>query len=471
MASKIHKERTGKGLKISEEIVSKEEMYEEEDDIPSFYRFAGNLPFPPRFQAYASLQSGLHNITAADANHQRVHSAFAQAFPHLNGAPQQNVYAQAAQSPMPLMTGNPTHIDTAFSSSQPVSPATASPAVMKQAPTYSPGGLAQHMPSPMVSVHSPLATPSSAGHTPGESSDHHGFFGPQTVVSSPMSRNNSGFPPLSPSGLPTPVPRTLSLSMGGDCRGSQAERGAVSATQPQFPWSTVPQTNAWGEITWSGAPVFDDASASFEPPAKRRRSQPCIRNHGHHHHTSLHAALNSMRDTLQYDNGTFTTKPPGSLQTLIHKPDGKSSALGFQQQPIVLQNPPPPRTRYSNPARGKIASGSPAETGSADASPAIPEVDEIVEGSVTAASGNISSPHVPDVDFAFNVIPDDSDQLVNQNSNVHDMSGDPEFTKMLEEHHATFQFDPFTHDGIDELGGSWDDFFTLPASQPENEES
>ncbi|KAK3376663.1 hypothetical protein B0T24DRAFT_225237 [Lasiosphaeria ovina] len=39
MASDIHKRRTGKGFKISEEIVMKEEMYEEEDeDMPRSYR-------------------------------------------------------------------------------------------------------------------------------------------------------------------------------------------------------------------------------------------------------------------------------------------------------------------------------------------------------------------------------------------------------------------------------------------------
>ncbi|KAK5662567.1 hypothetical protein OQA88_8480 [Cercophora sp. LCS_1] len=39
MASEIHKKRTGKGFKITEEIVRKEEMYEEEDDeLPRHYR-------------------------------------------------------------------------------------------------------------------------------------------------------------------------------------------------------------------------------------------------------------------------------------------------------------------------------------------------------------------------------------------------------------------------------------------------
>ena len=39
MASEIHKKRTGKAFRITEEIVMKEEMYEEEDDdFPRSYR-------------------------------------------------------------------------------------------------------------------------------------------------------------------------------------------------------------------------------------------------------------------------------------------------------------------------------------------------------------------------------------------------------------------------------------------------
>jgi hypothetical protein len=42
MASEIHKKRTGKSFRISEEIVRKEEMYEEEeDDLPRSYRLLG----------------------------------------------------------------------------------------------------------------------------------------------------------------------------------------------------------------------------------------------------------------------------------------------------------------------------------------------------------------------------------------------------------------------------------------------
>ncbi|BFZ56793.1 hypothetical protein PYCC9005_003841 [Savitreella phatthalungensis] len=58
-ASEIHKRRTGKALKISEQDVINEEMYEEEDDdLPSAYRnlnshlYTGSSSFDARLQAY-----------------------------------------------------------------------------------------------------------------------------------------------------------------------------------------------------------------------------------------------------------------------------------------------------------------------------------------------------------------------------------------------------------------------------------
>ncbi|KAH8655703.1 hypothetical protein BX600DRAFT_72080 [Xylariales sp. PMI_506] len=47
MASAIHKKRTGRGFKVSEEVVQNEEMYEEEDDEPSMRYLAISGQFPP----------------------------------------------------------------------------------------------------------------------------------------------------------------------------------------------------------------------------------------------------------------------------------------------------------------------------------------------------------------------------------------------------------------------------------------
>lgn len=477
MASKIHKERTGKGLKISEEIVSKEEMYEEEDDIPSFYRFAGALPFPPRFQAYATLQSGLHNITAADANHQRVHSAFAQAFPHLNGIPQQNTYAQPAQSLMPLMSGNPASIDTAFTASQPVSPATAminptSPAAVNQTSTFSPGNLPHQMASPMTSVHSPMVTPPAMGHTPTDSPSPHGFFGAQ-VVSSPMSQANGGFPAISPSGLSVHNQRSMSLSSPSERRGSSGERGAVLNTQ-SFPegWAPLQAPEGWSPADWEwhGMPLFDDVSS--EPPPKRRRSQPTIRDHGHHAHTPSFPST-SFRNATQQHNPTFTSKPPGSLQLLYHKSDDKDlAAMGFstqqsfQRQPIVLQNPPPPKSRHPSRSQVRNAGDSSARSSPAETSPMIPEEEEVIEHSDCGNSEATGNPQASDAGFSFDAAPLVPELLADQHAGLHD---DLELTQMLEQP-ATFQFDSLTHEASDDQFGGWEDMLNIPASQPENDE-
>ncbi|KAJ4387855.1 hypothetical protein N0V93_008458 [Gnomoniopsis smithogilvyi] len=92
-ASKIHFERTGKRLKISEEIVRKEEMYEEEDDhLPLAYRNVVFRPdIPDKFRDYTMIQLGMRQFGAdSDAmakldNEDRVNSAFAAAFPGMHG--------------------------------------------------------------------------------------------------------------------------------------------------------------------------------------------------------------------------------------------------------------------------------------------------------------------------------------------------------------------------------------------------
>ncbi|KAK7745876.1 hypothetical protein SLS53_002594 [Cytospora paraplurivora] len=67
-ASQIHKDRTGKALKVTEEIVLKEEMYEEEDDLPARYQALMNNPLfalSPRASAYAITQMGMRDVAAA----------------------------------------------------------------------------------------------------------------------------------------------------------------------------------------------------------------------------------------------------------------------------------------------------------------------------------------------------------------------------------------------------------------------
>lgn len=91
MASEIHKKRTGKAFRITEEIVMKEEMYEEEDDdFPRSYRLlksnmqTDNAILNARVDAYLTnrvAMSQLLSATEADWRNNEINSTFAQFFP------------------------------------------------------------------------------------------------------------------------------------------------------------------------------------------------------------------------------------------------------------------------------------------------------------------------------------------------------------------------------------------------------
>lgn len=128
MASEIHKKRTGKGFKISEEIVMKEEMYEEEDDdLPRAYRMlASHLQTSSpelnnRLNAYITNQVAMASI----ARQKEVDRLFATQFPgaqRLGQSLAQSPYYQALQqnqaSPSPQyanQTGSPSQYSMNYS--------------------------------------------------------------------------------------------------------------------------------------------------------------------------------------------------------------------------------------------------------------------------------------------------------------------------------------------------------------------
>lgn len=94
MASEIHKKRTGKGFRISEEIVVKEEMYEEEDDdLPRSYRVLGpnmqtsSQDMNQRVEAYLSNKFAMSAMLARTNEEWRqneINKLFAQSFPNIN---------------------------------------------------------------------------------------------------------------------------------------------------------------------------------------------------------------------------------------------------------------------------------------------------------------------------------------------------------------------------------------------------
>ncbi|KAI1756154.1 hypothetical protein F4782DRAFT_323232 [Xylaria castorea] len=97
MASDIHRKRTGRGLRVSEEIVLKEEMYEEmEDEIPRHYKYltahleTGSPEMNKRLSAFVTSQTAM----AAMAKYNDVDKMFNEAFPRAAS------FSQQAQSPL-----------------------------------------------------------------------------------------------------------------------------------------------------------------------------------------------------------------------------------------------------------------------------------------------------------------------------------------------------------------------------------
>jgi hypothetical protein len=107
MASDIHRRRTGRGLKITEEIVMKEEMYEEEeDDLPRQYKYLTahletNSPaMNHRVNAYITTQAAM----ATMARYNEINRLFSESFPSAM-ALQQQVNQSMYMAPL-MQNGN-----------------------------------------------------------------------------------------------------------------------------------------------------------------------------------------------------------------------------------------------------------------------------------------------------------------------------------------------------------------------------
>ncbi|KAM4056616.1 hypothetical protein HRG_003485 [Hirsutella rhossiliensis] len=108
MASDIHKKRTGKGFRITEEIVMKEEMYEEEDDdYPRSFRIlqsnmqTDSPELNSRVEAYLSNRMAMSALLARTNDEWReneINRLFAQSFPNADQQAQQ--LSQGMPGPM-----------------------------------------------------------------------------------------------------------------------------------------------------------------------------------------------------------------------------------------------------------------------------------------------------------------------------------------------------------------------------------
>lgn len=183
MASEIHKKRTGKGFKISEEIVMKEEMYEEEDDdLPRHYRaLAAHLQtsspdMNSRLSAYLTGQVAM----ASMARQKEVDKLFAESFPNaarMGQQMQQSAYFQGMQGNSSKSTSSPTF----QSALQPPTPSNVAdrsqplrrPSTLSSVPSHSSGASYVHSPSshkrPSIVDSPPVLSPAS-GYTDASSS-------------------------------------------------------------------------------------------------------------------------------------------------------------------------------------------------------------------------------------------------------------------------------------------------------------
>ncbi|KAH8668434.1 hypothetical protein BX600DRAFT_510532 [Xylariales sp. PMI_506] len=124
MASEIHRRRTGRGLKVTEEIVIKEEMYEEEEDeLPRHYKYltahlqTNSSSMNHRVNAYISTQTAM----ATMARYNEINRLFNESFP--NASTYRDQMSQSMYM-APLMN-NGNNANTTYSPTSPTSSADA----------------------------------------------------------------------------------------------------------------------------------------------------------------------------------------------------------------------------------------------------------------------------------------------------------------------------------------------------------
>lgn len=304
-----HKQRTGKGLKISEEIVMREEMYEEEDDLPSHLRY--NLHLPKRFQEYAQIHTAMH-LGLNNPNQDRIHREFEQHFGSLMGGSMSGHAASRtisdrgpiAAATAALYNMPPQQVPSRRGSVQsPMSPAVASNA----ASYHSSPAAMQHLQSPAVS--------------PG------GSFFPNFVA--PMSATNATFSPMAPMpGLHHQRSRSLPYCDHADILAASQQNSSFmlqgvptgqqrkSRRRPHEEAELMYQPDHYHQMarTSSGASSVLSAHTIAGPPMKRRRSEQS-------NHSSMAAA----------DQRNFTPRLPRNISDIMHS---RQQIFQMQRQPM-----------------------------------------------------------------------------------------------------------------------------------------
>lgn len=184
-ASEIHKRRTGRSLRVTEQDVVNEEMYEEEDDdLPMQYRRltahlqTGSADFNRRLSAYLT-----NHVAMRSALDQAITNSYAQQYPN---APQfahnhQNMYPSPfmahnvppQQPPQPYVqppyntaTGTPSYRPVQHFRSASIPGPHETPAYSQNVPTSSPGQGPNQLEQRRMSMPAKSASPPGSAHTP-----------------------------------------------------------------------------------------------------------------------------------------------------------------------------------------------------------------------------------------------------------------------------------------------------------------
>lgn len=214
-ASKIHEKRTGRPLHITEEIVAKEEMYEEVDDhMPSSYH-PGNryAAFPPgslrdRFETNHSIQAYRRDMSPRGMMNPQLDVDFERHFGQILGrytkevsdsTQQATQYPQAARGPS---SRNPHQLSI---SDMPTYPATG-----QQQSSPSMDTMFQYTPGP-PSASSQLSFAygnnimSPVGSQVGSPVGGHGIFDPPRLARTDSMQSNQSFGPMTGNGPLSPI--------------------------------------------------------------------------------------------------------------------------------------------------------------------------------------------------------------------------------------------------------------------------
>ncbi|KAL9598776.1 MAG: hypothetical protein Q9219_004273 [cf. Caloplaca sp. 3 TL-2023] len=296
-ASEIHKRRTGRSLRVTEQDVVNEEMYEEEDDdLPVQYRRltahlqTGSADFNRRLSAYLT-----NHVAMRSALDQAITNSYAQQYPN---APQ-FAHNQPGMYPSPFMPQNMTptqspqsYMPTNFASSnaanfrpQSVRPASTvdhqSPTDYVQSPSTS--GSADTVDHRGASAPSKSASPV-AVRTPQSMHAHPSFSGPSASYQSKQEPAPLQIPSVSqPQHIP-PTPTSLysprDLGPLSTTLPTESQMLLGSALDPKDPMTSMLMgsndnfmQSYWGAAAPSGTksrnfhPSYDGMSATLAPSA------------------------------------------------------------------------------------------------------------------------------------------------------------------------------------------------------------